>query len=221
MTNNSNTKDQNTVKTDESQLNGEDNATKTQEQNPLETAADEINASFDPDFNAETEANDQKNAADLELLSTISTLEQKVAQLEKQDKERGARTQAEIDNIRRRAAADVEKAHKFALEKFAKEIITTIDNLERALMVEMEQTDNIKPLTDGVELTLKELLTTVSKFGIKAVGVAGETFNPDIHQAISMQPSEGFSTNQITQVLQKGYLLNDRVIRPAMVMVAS
>ncbi|EJS91437.1 heat shock protein GrpE, partial [Pasteurella multocida subsp. multocida str. Anand1_cattle] len=73
----------------------------------------------------------------------------------------------------------------------------------------------------GVELTLKELLATVSRFGVEAVGVVGETFNPEVHQAISMQPMEGFETNQITVVLQKGYLLNGRVIRPAMVMVAA
>ena len=81
--------------------------------------------------------------------------------------------------------------------------------------------ENIKALFDGVELTLKELLSTVSRFGVEPVGAVGDTFNPDLHQAISMQPAEGFTTNQITTVLQKGYTLNGRVIRPAMVMVAA
>ena len=132
------------------------------------------------------------------------------------------RSRAEIENLRRRTEQDVEKAHKFALEKFSKDILNTIDNLERALATpENKEDESVKALFDGVELTLKELVSTVSRFGVEAVGVVGETFNPDLHQAISMQPAEGFETNQISVVLQKGYTLNGRVIRPAMVMVAA
>ena len=132
------------------------------------------------------------------------------------------RSRAEIENLRRRTEQDVEKAHKFALEKFSKDILNTIDNLERALATPANKEDeSVKALFDGVELTLKELVSTVGRFGVEAVGVVGEAFNPDLHQAISMQPSEGFETNQISVVLQKGYTLNGRVIRPAMVMVAT
>lgn len=132
------------------------------------------------------------------------------------------RSRAEIENLRRRTEQDVEKAHKFALEKFSKDILNTIDNLERALATPANKEDeSVKALFDGVELTLKELVSTVGRFGIEAVGVVGEAFNPDLHQAISMQPTEGFETNQISVVLQKGYTLNGRVIRPAMVMVAA
>lgn len=132
------------------------------------------------------------------------------------------RSRAEIENLRRRTEQDVEKAHKFALEKFSKDILNTIDNLERALATPANKEDeSVKALFDGVELTLKELVSTVGRFGIEAVGVVGEAFNPDLHQAISMQPAEGFESNQISVVLQKGYTLNGRVIRPAMVMVAA
>ena len=132
------------------------------------------------------------------------------------------RSRAEIENLRRRTEQDVEKAHKFALEKFSKDILNTIDNLERALATPTNKEDeSVKALFDGVELTLKELVSTVGRFGVEAVGVVGESFNPDLHQAISMQPAEGFETNQISVVLQKGYTLNGRVIRPAMVMVAA
>lgn len=132
------------------------------------------------------------------------------------------RSSAEIENLRRRTEQDVEKAHKFALEKFSKDILNTIDNLERALATPANKEDeSVKALFDGVELTLKELVSTVGRFGVEAVGVVGEAFNPDLHQAISMQPAEGFETNQISVVLQKGYTLNGRVIRPAMVMVAT
>jgi len=132
------------------------------------------------------------------------------------------RSRAEIENLRRRTEQDVEKAHKFALEKFSKDILNTIDNLERALATPANKEDeSVKALFDGVELTLKELVSTVGRFGVEAMGVVGEAFNPDLHQAISMQPAEGFETNQISVVLQKGYTLNGRVIRPAMVMVAA
>ena len=132
------------------------------------------------------------------------------------------RSRAEIENLRRRTEQDVEKAHKFALEKFSKDILNTIDNLERALATPANKEDeSVKALFDGVELTLKELVSTVGRFGVEAVGVVGQAFNPDLHQAISMQPAEGFESNQISVVLQKGYTLNGRVIRPAMVMVAA
>ena len=132
------------------------------------------------------------------------------------------RSRAEIENLRRRTEQDVEKAHKFALEKFSKDILNTIDNLERALATPANKEDeSVKALFDGVELTLKELVSTVGRFGVEAVGVVGEAFNPDLHQAISMQPAEGFETNQISVVLQNGYTLSGRVIRPAMVMLAA
>lgn len=157
-----------------------------------------------------------------EAIARVQELEEQLADAAKKEQDALLRARAEVDNIRRRAEQDVEKAHKFALEKFSKDILNTIDNLERALATPANKEDEaIKGLFDGVELTLKELLATVARFGIEPVGVVGEAFNPDLHQAISMQPTEGFETNQITTVLQKGYLLNNRVIRPAMVMVAA
>ena len=161
-----------------------------------------------------------------EAIARVQELEEQLkAQVEENSKKEQdllLRTRAEIDNMRRRSEQDVEKAHKFALEKFSKDILNTIDNLERALSTPANKEDeSIKALFDGVELTLKELLSTVARFGVEPVGAVGETFNPDLHQAISMQPAEGFESNQITTVLQKGYTLNGRVIRPAMVMVAA
>ena len=172
----------------------------------------------------EVDVEEQKNTEDPleEAIARVQELEAQLAETAKKEKDLLLRTRAEIDNIRRRTEQDVEKAHKFALEKFAKDILNTIDNLERALAPPANTEDEtVKALFDGVELTLKELLATVARFGVEPVGVVGEVFNPDLHQAISMQPMEGFETNQITTVLQKGYLLNGRVIRPAMVMVAA
>ena len=172
----------------------------------------------------EVDVEEQKNTEDPleEAIARVQELEAQLAETAKKEQDLLLRTRAEIDNIRRRTEQDVEKAHKFALEKFSKDILNTIDNLERALATPANTEDEtVKALFDGVELTLKELLATVARFGVEPVGVVGEVFNPDLHQAISMQPMEGFETNQITTVLQKGYLLNGRVIRPAMVMVAA
>ena len=172
----------------------------------------------------EVDVEEQKNTEDPleDAIARVQELEAQLAETAKKEQDLMLRTRAEIDNIRRRTEQDVEKAHKFALEKFAKDILNTIDNLERALATPANTEDEtVKALFDGVELTLKELLATVARFGVEPVGVVGEVFNPDLHQAISMQPMEGFETNQITTVLQKGYLLNGRVIRPAMVMVAA
>ena len=172
----------------------------------------------------EVDVEEQKNTEDPleEAIARVQELEAQLAETAKKEQDLLLRTRAEIDNIRRRTEQDVEKAHKFALEKFAKDILNTIDNLERALATPANiEDESVKALFNGVELTLKELLATVARFGVEPVGVVGEVFNPDLHQAISMQPMEGFETNQITTVLQKGYLLNGRVIRPAMVMVAA
>ena len=153
----------------------------------------------------------------------INELETYVSEIDAREKEIQLRAQAEIQNIRRRAEQDVEKAHKFALEKFSKELLTVVDNLERGLdALDKAVTDETtQALVDGVEMTHKEFISTLGKFGVEAVGVVGEQFNPELHQAISMQPAEGIEPNHISVVLQKGYTLQGRVLRPAMVMVAA
>lgn len=153
----------------------------------------------------------------------INELETYVAEIDLREKDIQLRARAEVENIRRRAEQDVEKAHKFALEKFSKELLTVVDNLERGLAaLDKAVTDETtQALVDGVEMTHKEFISTLAKFGVEAVGAVGEAFNPDLHQAISMQPAEGIEANHISQVLQKGYTLQGRVIRPAMVMVAA
>ncbi|MCI7719117.1 nucleotide exchange factor GrpE [[Pasteurella] aerogenes] len=174
------------------------------------------------DDELQTEESQQETDALEEAIARVQELEEQLAETAKKEQDILLRTRAEMDNIRRRAEQDVEKAHKFALEKFSKDLLETIDNLERALTTPANVEDeSVKTLVDGVDLTLKGLLATVARFGVEPVGAVGETFNPELHQAISMQPTEGFETNQITVVLQKGYLLNGRIIRPAMVMVAA
>jgi molecular chaperone GrpE len=130
------------------------------------------------------------------------------------------RAKAEVDNIRRRAAQDVEKARKFALEKFAGEMLTTVDNLERALQSIDKDDESKKAVVEGVELTLQGLISSLDKFGVKAVDPQDQPFNPEFHQAMSMQEVPDVAPNTVIAVMQKGYELNGRLIRPAMVMVS-
>lgn len=123
---------------------------------------------------------------------------------------------AESENIRRRAHEDVDKARKFALEKFSSELLAVKDSLEAALAVESATVESYK---SGVELTLKQLNSVFEKFHVDEVHPAGEKFDPHKHQAISMVEAEA-EPNTVVQVLQKGYTLHDRVLRPALVMVA-
>jgi len=137
-----------------------------------------------------------------------------------QEKERSLRTAAEMENLRRRAAMDVEKAHKFALEKFAGELLPVIDSLERALEMSDRENELLKPTLEGVELTLRSMLNAVGKFGVLPIDPQGESFDPNRHQAMSMVENPNVAPNTVLAVMQKGYELNGRVIRPAMVMLA-
>ena len=126
------------------------------------------------------------------------------------------RARAEADNIRKRAQLDVANAHKYAVEGFAGELLAVKDGLEAAMAADNASIDSLK---DGVELTLKQLANAFGKFNVRELNPLGEKFDPHRHQAIGMTESEQ-EANTVVSVLQKGYLINDRVLRPAMVMVA-
>jgi len=130
------------------------------------------------------------------------------------------RAKAEVDNIRRRSAQEVEKARKFALDKFASELLPVVDNLERAIASIDKEDEHQKALAEGVELTLQSMQSALEKFGIKAVDPQDQPFNPELHQAMSMQEVDGVAPNTVIAVMQKGYELNGRLVRPAMVMVS-
>ncbi len=128
---------------------------------------------------------------------------------------------AELDNNRRRNERDVENAHKFALEKFVRELLPVKDSLELGLAAAAGEGSELEKLREGMELTLKMLAAAMEKFGVSEVDPAGEKFNPERHQAMAMQESPTAEANTVLTVYQKGYLLNDRLIRPAMVVVSS
>jgi len=149
----------------------------------------------------------------------VQTPEGRIAELEVALEEAKANVlyiKAEGENIRRRAMDDIDKARKFALEKFSNELLAVKDSLDAALLI--EATD-VKSYKDGVELTSKQLASVFDKFNIAEINPVGEKFDPNKHQAISMLENSG-EPNTVINVLQKGYTLNDRVLRPALVMVA-
>lgn len=130
------------------------------------------------------------------------------------------RLQAELENSRRRTQRDVESAHKYGLEKFALALLPVIDSLEMGLAAASGEEESIAKLREGTELTLKMFDDVLVKFGLNKISPEGETFNPELHQAMAMQESAELEPNTVMMVMQKGYTLNERLIRPAMVMVS-
>jgi molecular chaperone GrpE len=175
---------------------------------------------------AAAEVNSQQadvQSEEVDAIAHIAKLEAELAAANatiEGQKDSVVRAAADNDNIRRRAALDVEKAHKFALEKFANELLPVIDNLERAVEFSDKENEALKPLIEGIELTQKSFIDAVAKFGVELVNPEGEKFNAEFHQAMSMQPSADVEPNTVIAVMQKGFTLNGRLLRPAMVMVS-
>ncbi|KTF11841.1 MULTISPECIES: nucleotide exchange factor GrpE [Pseudoalteromonas] len=168
---------------------------------------------------AEQHEADQEQSPEAEIAMLYAELEAAKQTIADQ-KDSVVRAAADVDNIRRRAAQDVEKAHKFALEKFSNELLPVIDNLERAIEFSDKENETLKPLLEGIDMTVKSFNDAVAKFGVEIVNPQGEQFNPDFHQAMSIQPSNDVTPNTVLAVMQKGYTLNGRLLRPAMVMVS-
>lgn len=169
----------------------------------------------------EEDAQIPESEAEQESDAESSDPETRIAELQaKADEnwERYLRASAEIENVRKRAGRDVENAHKFALERFGKELLAVKDTLEMGLAVEGA---SVESLLEGSNATLKLLASTMERFGIVEVDPAGEPFDPEFHEAISMQPSADVEPGSVLTVVQKGYTLNGRLLRPAMVIVAA
>ncbi|MCH9770433.1 MAG: nucleotide exchange factor GrpE [Gammaproteobacteria bacterium] len=170
------------------------------------------------------ETTDTQASAGLELTSR-QDLEQQLNQLEEQlakYKDKSARDQAELKNVQRRAERDVSNAHKYGSEKIMVEMLQVVDSIERGLETSMSDDPKVQSLHEGMQLTLDLLIKTLNKFGVEIIDpAAGDNFNPELHEAMSMQPDKNAKSNTVLQVLQKGYQLNGRVLRAAMVIVAA
>ncbi|MGA3699933.1 nucleotide exchange factor GrpE [Enterobacteriaceae bacterium TYF_5] len=179
-----------------------------------------MNESQEPTMTEEAQADFNAQAELVEALARVDSLEKQLEQSQKTEREAMIRAQAEIENIRRRTQQDVEKAHKFALEKFSNELLPVLDNLERALSAADHENESLKPMIEGLELTLKSFLDAVRKFGIEVVEEKNVVFNPEVHQAMTLIDSPSHESNHVVDVMQKGYTLNGRLLRPAMVIVS-
>ena len=180
--------------------------------------ADAVEATVE---NANDQAAESVEQADVDVAALQAELEAAKAELA-EVKDASLRVQAEMQNVRRRAEQDVEKAHKFGAEKMAKELLDVADNLDRALQASEadKELDTIKPLYEGVAMTRDGLTQMMAKFKIASVDPMGETFNPELHQAMSMIEQPDVAPNTVIAVMQQGYTLSERLLRPAMVVVA-
>ncbi|MET4026244.1 molecular chaperone GrpE [Marinobacter sp. MBR-99] len=185
------------------------------------SADDKRNEQVD-ELNEAANAAEEQGEAETAGAEEGSELELLKAQLQEYQ-DQALRAQAEMQNVRRRAEIDVEKAHKFALEKFVKELLPVADSLEKAV----ESTEGhenagelVGSIREGVEMTLSLFMNGLKKFGVEQVNPVGEPFDPQQHEAMSMVPAPDAEPNSVVAVVQKGYLLNGRVVRPAMVVVA-
>ncbi|AYL07479.1 nucleotide exchange factor GrpE [Enterobacter kobei] len=171
---------------------------------------DEVEA-VEPDASAEqVDPRDEK----------IANLEAQLVEAQNRERESVLRIKAEMENLRRRTEQDVEKAHKFALEKFVNELLPVIDSLDRALEVADKANPDNAAMIEGIELTLKSMLDVVRKFGVEVIADTNVPLDPNVHQAIAMVESEEIEAGKVLGVMQKGYTLNGRTIRAAMVTVA-
>lgn len=178
-----------------------------------EIETEQLDAEQTSEQQVEELTEDQQRIVELE--AAVIAAESKVSE----QKDSVMRAIADADNARKRAQGEIDKARKFALEKFAGELLPVADNLERALQVANPEDEAIKPIVDGVELTLKSFISTIEKFGMKVIDPQGQPFNPEQHQAMSMQENAELPANTVLAVMQKGYEINGRLLRPAMVMV--
>lgn len=173
---------------------------------------------------AEAEAGEGSEQAETGAGPDVEQLMEKIAEVElaaANAKDDLLRVKAEMQNLRRRTEQDIEKAHKYGQEKFSIELLSVMDNLERALDAASEHdNETVKAIYDGVELTRKSFIDCFNKFNIEAVDPLGEPFDPALHQAMSTQENDEVEPNTVIAVMQKGYTLHGRVIRPAMVMVS-
>lgn len=204
----------------------------TENNREQENSDTENNASGNSSENAS--GNNSQNSSDIDAGSyesedsapeeTVESLKQALVAAELKVRDEALRAQAEIQNVRRRAERDVESAHKFGQEKLAKELLAVVDSLERGVQTIDEQgielDSAVKVIIDGSNLTLKLLTDTLAKFQIKQINPVGEPFDPLFHSAVSVIPSPDAEPNSVIAVVQKGYTLHDRLLRPAMVVVS-
>jgi len=176
---------------------------------------DKVDAEEQP-IDPQDESTQEREVSMESLMGRIDELENKA----QENWDQFVRSKAELDNVRRRAERDLENAHKYSLERFAQELLPIKDSLEMGVAAAQDEAADVAKLREGSELTLKMLSSTMEKFGIQVLDPKDEPFNPEWHQAVTMIEAPGKDPNIVIDVMQRGYTLNERLIRPAMVVVS-
>ncbi len=189
-------------------------ATEIEEEHPskIEAPAPENQADVETEGEAEAEA----AADEADLAAQLEEARSKADE----NWNLAVRAKAELENLRKRHERDLSNAHKYALERFVNELLPVRDSLELGLKAAQEESADVAKLREGTELTLNLFNTVLEKFNVAVIDPEGEPFNPELHQAMSMQPTEEIEPNTVITVVQKGYSLNGRLVRPAMVIVS-
>lgn len=182
-----------------------------------ELAEEDVNES---EVSQETDVSEEENLSEEISVEELKKQLKKAQQTAEDNWDKAVRTQAEMENLKRRTQKDLENAHKYGLEKFAKELLSVIDSLELGIQASTSDNPEVVALKQGSELTIKQFEAVFAKFNIEALNPTGQPFNPELHQAMTMQPSADVEPNTVLNVFQKGYILNGRLIRPAMVVVS-
>lgn len=204
-----------------------------------ESITEESNAEIDAPENTEMNDNttDLKNDDDAEVEKTadekdenltadneVEELKEKLKESQEKEKEnydRLLRLSAEFENYKKRSSREMSDFRKFANEALIRELLAVVDNLERAIQSTETEKQNSESIVEGIEMTLKEILRIFEKFGVKPIESFEKSFDPNYHQAVMREESDAYSENTVLRELQKGYLLHDRLLRPAMVVVTA
>jgi len=201
-------------------MSTEQEQTKPQVETELKTKESEKNLDITSgdDTQPELSLNEPPSQENLiqELRQELAAAEQKA----QENWDKAVRTLAEMENLKKRTQKDLEDAHKYALNSFAKELLSVLDSLELGLQAATGESEEVKKFREGSELTIKQFETVFAKFNVVTVNPIGQPFNAEQHQAVLMQENEGAIPNSVINVFQKGYMLNGRLLRPAMVVVA-
>ncbi len=185
---------------------------------------EQLDAVATPDRAEEQQDEQDTKEACAAAEDSLAVFQNEIARLEQEmglARDQALRAMAEVQNVKRRAEQDVEKAHKFALDKFVESLLPVVDSLEQGLKNASAAEDSQAAMREGMELTLKLMLDTLAKHKVEQLNPMGEPLDPNFHQAITMVPNPDMEPNTVMDVVQKGYSLNGRCVRPAMVVVAA
>jgi molecular chaperone GrpE len=181
------------------------------------TLQDDLNATQTVEDNAENETLEQ---VEQNVEQDIAALLQESQEEASKHKDMALRLQADMENLRRRTRLDLESAHKFALDKFVDALIPALDSMEMGMDAASKEDATLESIREGLDMTFKQLLDVLQRFNVERMDPLNEAFNPQLHEAMTMVPSPDHASNTVMMVVQKGYTLNERLVRPARVIVA-